>query len=204
MSYLQSYSCILLMTEKMLGQKKPAFSLILQHFFITKVTRCLTFTQQCEALNWMLSTRNNLHPKNQWWLEGSNIPCAHQDLETPQRRRENCVSVCPEEVWVSSGLLQGQGLWVQQTWVQLKPSWRRSSLTNHRATRTYTGLGNRLWEGKKQNLVHTRTQKKGVLTPQVTDPNMPMSVQDSVVEVWVSDDASGLGPLSVPCMHGIS
>ena len=30
-----------------------------------------------------------------------------------QRLRQNCVWVSPEEVWVSSGLLQGQGLWVQ-------------------------------------------------------------------------------------------
>ena len=27
------------------------------------------------------------------------------------------VQVSPVEAWVSSGLLQGQGLWVQQTWV---------------------------------------------------------------------------------------
>ena len=34
----------------------------------------------------------------------------------------------PVEVRVSSGLLQG--LWVQQTWVWHKPSWRRSPLTH--------------------------------------------------------------------------
>ena len=32
-------------------------------------------------------------------------------------------------VQVSSGLLQVQGLWVQQTWVWHKPSWRRLPLT---------------------------------------------------------------------------
>ena len=45
--------------------------------------------------------------------EGSSIPCVHEDLDTPQRLRQNCTWVSPEEVWVSSGLLQGQGLWVQ-------------------------------------------------------------------------------------------
>ena len=45
--------------------------------------------------------------------EGSNIPCAYQDTRTLQRLRQNCVWVSPEEVQVSSGLLQGQGLWVQ-------------------------------------------------------------------------------------------
>ena len=38
--------------------------------------------------------------------EGSNKPCAHQDPETPQKLRQNYVWVSPEEVWVSSGLLQ--------------------------------------------------------------------------------------------------
>ena len=89
-----------------------------------------------------------------------------------------CLSVCgllcrrfwvsPEEVQVSSGLPQGQGLWVQQAWVWHKPSWRRSSLTHHRAARTYTGLGKQTLGGHKQNLVCTRTQEKGAVTPQET------------------------------------
>ena len=61
--------------------------------------------------------------------EGSNKPCAHQDPETPQRLRQNCAWVSPMEVRVSSGLLHGQWLWVQQTWIWHKLSWRRSSLT---------------------------------------------------------------------------
>ena len=40
--------------------------------------------------------------------EGLNIPCAHQDPGAPQRLRQNGVFVSPKEVWVSSGLLQGQ------------------------------------------------------------------------------------------------
>ena len=44
------------------------------------------------------------------------------DPETPQRLRQNCVRVSPAEVQVSSGLPQGQGLWVQQTWLWHKPS----------------------------------------------------------------------------------
>ena len=39
--------------------------------------------------------------------------------------------------------------------------------------------------GHKQNLVCTRTQEKGVVTPQETDPDLPVSVQASPVEVWV-------------------
>ena len=68
------------------------------------------------------------------------------------------------EAWDGGGLLQGQGLWVQQTWVWHKPSWRMSPITYHRATRTYTGLGKQTLGGHKQHLGHTRTQEKGAMT----------------------------------------
>ena len=41
-------------------------------------------------------------------------------------------------------------------------------------------------EGHKQNLVCTTTQEKGAVTPQETDPDLPVSVQESPVEVWVN------------------
>ena len=76
-------------------------------------------------------------------LESNPIPTrdaqrqrAHQDPEPPQRLRQNCVWVSPAEVQVSSGLPRGQGLWVQQTRVWHKPSWRRWPLTHHRARKT--------------------------------------------------------------------
>ena len=102
---------------------------------------------------------------HQRYSEGSNKPCAHQDPETPQRLTQNSVCVSPEEVRVSSGLLWGQGLWVQQTWLWHKPSWRKSPLTHQRDARTYTGLGKQTLGGHKQNPVHTRTQEKGEVTP---------------------------------------
>ena len=46
----------------------------------------------------------------------------------------------------------------------------------HRAARTYTGLGKQTLGGHKQNHVHTRTQEKGAVTPQESDPDLPMSV----------------------------
>ena len=61
--------------------------------------------------------------------EGSNKPCMHQDPDTPKRLSQNGNRMPPAEVWVSSGLLQGQGLWVQQTWVWHKPLERRLPLT---------------------------------------------------------------------------
>ena len=39
--------------------------------------------------------------------------------------------------------------------------------------------------GHKQNLVCIRTQEKGAVTPQETEPDFPVSVQESSAEVWV-------------------
>ena len=66
----------------------------------------------------------------QWCLEGSNkILCAPgEPAETEPDLLLN-VWVSPAEVCVSSGLLQGQRLWVHQSWVWHKPFWRRSPLT---------------------------------------------------------------------------
>ena len=111
--------------------------------------------------------------------------CAPGPRHPTESETELCVGVSCG-VRVSSGLLRGQGLWVQYIWVWHKPSWRRSPLTHHRATRTYTGLGKQTLGGHKQNLVHTRTQEKGAVTTQETNPDLAMSVQESLEEVWVS------------------
>ena len=52
--------------------------------------------------------------------------------------------------------------------------------------RASTGLGKQTLGGYKQNLVYTRTQKKEAVTPQETDPDFPVSVQESLEKVWVS------------------
>ena len=51
--------------------------------------------------------------------------------------------------------------------------------------RAYRGQGKQTLGGHKQKLVCTRTQEKGAVTPQDTDPDLPMSVQGSPAEVWV-------------------
>ena len=68
-------------------------------------------------------------------------PCAHQG--TLQRLSQTRLWVSPAEVWVSCGLLQGQGLWVQQTWVWHKPLGGGHHQPQHRAARTYIRLGNK-------------------------------------------------------------
>ena len=53
--------------------------------------------------------------------------------------------------------------------------------------RTYTGLGEQTLGEHKHNFVCTRIQEKGAVTPQETDPNLPVSVQESLAEAWVCD-----------------
>ena len=52
--------------------------------------------------------------------------------------------------------------------------------------RTSTGLGKQTLGGYKQNLVFTRTQEKGAVTSQETEPDLPVSVQEPLAEAWVS------------------
>ena len=50
---------------------------------------------------------------------------------------------------------------------------------------TSKGLGKQTLGGTKQNLVPSRTQEKGAVTPQKTEPDLPVSVQESPAEAWV-------------------
>ena len=50
--------------------------------------------------------------------------------------------------------------------------------------RTSTGLKQTVG-GHKQNLVCTRTQERGEVTPEEIDPDLPVSVQESLVKPWV-------------------
>ena len=51
--------------------------------------------------------------------------------------------------------------------------------------RTYTGLGKQTLGGHKQYLVCTRTQEEGAVTPEETDPDLPVSFQEIPAEAWV-------------------
>ena len=45
--------------------------------------------------------------------------------------------------------------------------------------------GNRDCWRAQQNFVYTRTQEKGAVTPQETEPDLPVTVQESLMEAWV-------------------
>ena len=51
---------------------------------------------------------------------------------------------------------------------------------------TYPALGKQTLRGHKKDLVCTRTPEKGAVTPRETDPDLPVSVQESLVELYVS------------------
>ena len=51
--------------------------------------------------------------------------------------------------------------------------------------RTYTGLEKQTLGGHKQYLVCTRTQEEGAVTPQETEPDLPVCVWESLAEAWV-------------------
>ena len=87
----------------------------------------------------------------------------------------------PAEIWVSSGLLQRQGLWVWH-----KSSWRRSPLTPPQSSQNLHRTGKQTLGGHKQNLVHIRSHEKGAVSPQETGSNLTMSIQESQVEAWVN------------------
>ena len=52
--------------------------------------------------------------------------------------------------------------------------------------RTSIALGKQILGGHKQNLVHTRIQEKGIVSPQNTEPDLPVRVQESQAEAWVN------------------
>ena len=109
--------------------------------------------------------------------------CTPGPRDLTETETELCLSVSCRgsgQQWTA----RGQGLWVQQAWVWHKSLWRLP-LTHHRATRTYTGLGKQTLGGHKQNCAYWDPGKRAV-TPQETDPDLPVSVQESLAEVWVS------------------
>ena len=109
----------------------------------------------------------------------------------------SCGGTCQQ--WPAAG----QGLWVQQAWVWHKPSWRRSPLTPPQSHQNLQGLGKQTFRGNKQSLVHTRTQERGAVIPQETDPDLPVSVQESAAEAWVSSGLlQGRGHSVQQCIHG--
>ena len=57
--------------------------------------------------------------------------------------------------------------------------------------------------GHKQNLVHTKTQRKGAVTPQETEPKLPARVGGPPLEAWAQQGLSiRMGELAAAVLEG--
>ena len=96
---------------------------------------------------------------------------------------ELCLSVScggMGQQWTATGALGTADL------VWHKPSWRRLPLTPPQSCQNLHRTGETDSGEQRQDLVCISTLEKGAVTPQETDPDLPMSVQESPVEAWVS------------------
>ena len=119
-----------------------------------------------ESLRWL---------KRTLWAPGPRDPT---ETET-----EGCLSVSwagPGQQWPAAGTQ----LRVQQTWAWHKPSWRRSPVTSPQSCQNLHRTGKQTPVGTNRTLC-TRTQEKGAVTPQKTDPDLAVSVLESPAEAWV-------------------
>ena len=100
-------------------------------------------------------------------LEGSNKNlCAAGDPTETEPVLPFSVWMSPAEIQVSIGLAGALA-------APASPLARGRHQPHHRATRTYTGLGKQTLGGHKQNLLCTRTQEKGTVTPQRLTQTFP-------------------------------
>ena len=128
---------------------------------------------------------NPMPARNAWRAQIK--PCAQQEIL--QRLSQSCLCMFECLLWRYRPC-RGSGC--RRPGYGISPLARGCHQLHHRATRTYTGLRKKTLGGHKQKLMCTRNQKKGAVTLQETDPDLPVHVQDSLLEAWVSGSLLGL------------
>ena len=128
----------------------------------------------------------------------------HTRTQRPHRGWDRTVFECLLRRYRSAeDCCRGRGSGCNRPGYSISPVGEGHHWLHHRAARTYTGLGKQTLGGHKQNLVHTRTQEKGAVTPQETDSDLSMSIQESPAEVCVSSGLlQGWGHWVWQCLHG--
>ena len=59
------------------------------------------------------------------------------------------------------------------------------------------------WQAKTEPCVHQDPGERRAVTPQETDPGLPMSIQESLAEVWIGSGLlQGWGHYVQQCIHG--
>ena len=94
-------------------------------------------------------------------------------------------------------------VWIKKTWVWHKPFWRRPPLTPPQSCQNLHRPGETdSWRAQTKPYAHQDPGKRAV-TPQETEPDLPMSVQESPAKVWVSSGLlQGQGQQVPRCLHG--
>ena len=126
--------------------------------------------------------------------EGSNIPCVHRTRDPTETETERCLSVScggTGQQWpaAGAGALGASDLGMALALLE-------EVAINPTTEPPEQDCGNRLLEGTSRTLC-TRTQEKGAVTPQGTDPDLPEcpGVTGGGVGQWWP--AAGSGALSV-------
>ena len=87
--------------------------------------------------------------------------------------------VAKSRTWLSN--------WTELNW----ELWSRQEPLGNLTTELPWDWGKRTFGGHKLILVHTRSQEKGAVSPRETESDLPVSVQESLLEGWVDSLASG-------------
>ena len=112
---------------------------------------------------------------------------AHQ--ETPQRLGQTCLWIFEHLLWWYGSAVachMGRGSGCSTPDCSISPLGGGCHEPHHRAARTYKGLGKQTLGGHKQNLCAPGPRRKEQWPHKRLTQTLPVSVQKSPVEVWVS------------------
>ena len=117
------------------------------------------------------------------WQEGQNC-ILNQTPYPPEMLRGLKQTLCTQgprdptetetELCLSVDCCRGRGFGCSRPGYGIRPLGGGCHWLHYRAARPYIGLEKQTLGGHIQNLVHTRTQEKGVVTPQETNPDLPV------------------------------
>ena len=117
--------------------------------------------------------------------EGSNISCAHQDPEIPQRLRQNCVWVSLERYRSAVDCFRSSGSGWSRPGYGISPLGRGHHWPYHRAARIYTVWGNRLLEGTNRNFCAPGPRRKEQWPHKRLTQTCPWVSGSLWLEVWL-------------------
>ena len=113
--------------------------------------------------------------------------CTHQ--ESPKGWSQTCLWVFEHLLWryrSAMACCRGRDSRCSRPGCYISPLGGGHHQTHHRATRIYTGLGNRLLEGTNKTLCAPGTRRKEQWSHKRLTPDLPMKVKEFPAEVCVT------------------